>query len=216
MPRANKLTERTIPIDGGGCLRLGKGGVWQFDRRVNGVRQRWSTGRRDLQEALTYSKSAAGSPTGRLRAHRIGRVKMLQVFEAARIGAGRRGIEWLLGPEDVARIIERACGRCEVTDVPFDLESKVDDAHKKYPFAPSVDRISSRSPYTPENTRLVCLAANFAMNQWGEFVIHEMVRCLVQSGRVDVKAMQRQKKIGPIKLAPGLFIVSRGRPQDAG
>jgi hypothetical protein len=37
----------------------------------------------------------------------------------------------------------------------------------KRPFSPSIDQIEATNGYTLENARIVCVAANFAMNQWG-------------------------------------------------
>jgi hypothetical protein len=50
------------------------------------------------------------------------------------------------------------------------LEFNVEEiAHAlvKRPFAPSIDQIEATNGYTLENARIVCVAANFAMNQWG-------------------------------------------------
>jgi hypothetical protein len=38
----------------------------------------------------------------------------------------------------------------------------------KRPFAPSLDRRSSHRGYEPDNVRLVCIAVNFGMGQWGQ------------------------------------------------
>jgi hypothetical protein len=55
---------------------------------------------------------------------------------------------------------------CALTRIPFDL-----CLHRRYranPFRPSLDRINSKNGYTPDNTRLVCVAVNFALNEFGE------------------------------------------------
>jgi hypothetical protein len=42
------------------------------------------------------------------------------------------------------------------------------------PFMPSIDRINPARGYTAANCRVVCVAANFAMNDWGEGVLREL------------------------------------------
>lgn len=71
--------------------------------------------------------------------------------------------------EYVIGLLDRQNWRCAVTGTEFDLVQ----IHKNHgrPFAPSVDRIDSSKGYTLDNIRLVCLAANYAMNQWGESVL---------------------------------------------
>ena len=56
----------------------------------------------------------------------------------------------------------------------------------KHPFAPSLDRISSRGGYTADNVRLVCIAVNFGMGQWGEELYLTFARAAVdRNGQVD-------------------------------
>jgi hypothetical protein len=45
-----------------------------------------------------------------------------------------------------------------------------------HPFAPSVDRRLSSGGYTEDNVRLVCVAVNFAMGQWGEDVFLHLAK----------------------------------------
>jgi hypothetical protein len=59
-----------------------------------------------------------------------------------------------------------AAGFCELTKLPFVLESKRNG--KLNPFSPSLDRVdSSNRDYSPENTRVVLTCVNFALNQFG-------------------------------------------------
>jgi hypothetical protein len=74
---------------------------------------------------------------------------------------------------------DRQDGRCDVTGIGFHLQS-FPDALVKHPFAPSIDRKLSSRGYTPDNVRLVCVAANFGMGQWGEEVFLSLARAAVE------------------------------------
>jgi len=64
-------------------------------------------------------------------------------------------------------MLNEAGWRCAVSGQPFTLEP----LNGKRPYAPSIDRINSAIGYVPGNTRIVCVAVNYAMNVWGESVI---------------------------------------------
>lgn len=52
-------------------------------------------------------------------------------------------------------------GKCEVTDIPFDLTSHVNNTvHAKNPWVPSIDRIDSSKPYLKNNVQIVVFMYN--------------------------------------------------------
>ena len=65
-------------------------------------------------------------------------------------------------------------GCCPVTGVEFDLSSDGWSA-----FAPSVDRIDSKKPYTQENCRVVAVIFNLAKNQFSDEDVMKMARAMV-------------------------------------
>lgn len=67
---------------------------------------------------------------------------------------------------ELAQLIERAAGRCEVSGIRF-RASRINGCLKR-PWAPSLDRIERSLGYVQSNCRIVCTAANLAMNEWGE------------------------------------------------
>lgn len=79
----------------------------------------------------------------------------------------------ILSRSDLEKLFDRADGRCEVTGIPFTSDPEYGGSRK--PFIPSIDRIDSTKPYELYNCRLVCLAANLAMNEWGERVFDMLV-----------------------------------------
>ena len=64
---------------------------------------------------------------------------------------------------------------CKLTNLPFDLNPpKYKAGHN--PFSPSIDRIDSTKGYTKDNVRLVCIAINIALNQFGEDFFFNLVK----------------------------------------
>jgi hypothetical protein len=82
---------------------------------------------------------------------------------------GRRGLEHTLIAADIDRMLEACDFRCSVTGVPYSLEAVGPRAQR--PYAPSIDRKDNAVGYLADNCRLVCAAANIAMNTWGEEVL---------------------------------------------
>lgn len=70
-------------------------------------------------------------------------------------------------------------GQCAVTGLSFNLH-RFPEALVKHPFAPSIDRRLSSGGYTRDNVRLVCVAVNFGMGQWGEEVYLKLARAAVE------------------------------------
>ena len=54
------------------------------------------------------------------------------------------------------------------------------DALVKHPYAPSIDRVLCRGGYTQDNVRLVCVAVNFGMGEWGQGVYLTLARAAVK------------------------------------
>ena len=97
-----------------------------------------------------------------------------RVLARARQNAkGRRGILFDLTKEDVLALLHEANWRCAVTRTPFILDAVGTRGDR--PLAPSIDRKDSTKGYTRENCRIVCVAANFAMNRWGDWVLRTML-----------------------------------------
>jgi hypothetical protein len=122
----------------------------------------------------------------------------------ASVRADRAGIKFdLKNPEHAAELYNRQDGCCAVSGVKFNLE-RFDDALVKHPFAPSIDRILASGGYTEDNVRLVCVAVNFGMGQWGQEVYMTLARAAVAreakeqsdpdpSGDSDWHVRQREK-----------------------
>jgi len=128
-------------------------------------------------------------------------LRRLQV--AAENRARRAGMDFTLPEGHAAQLYDDQEGRCKVSGVEFSLET-YPDALVKHPFAPSIDRILSSGHYTPDNVRLVCVAVNFGMGQWGQELYMKLARAAVAregkeqsdpdpSGDANWHARQREK-----------------------
>jgi hypothetical protein len=76
-------------------------------------------------------------------------------------------------------LFQQQRGLCAISGLPFSL-AEFAGVLVKHPFAPSLDRISSQGGYTADNVRLVCIAVNFGMGQWGEELYLTFARAAVE------------------------------------
>lgn len=88
-----------------------------------------------------------------------------RIASQSRKRAKRSGIEFALTTDDVILLLQRSEGRCELTGIYFDL---TEAGGNRRPWHPSLDRIDSKGGYSLDNCRIISVAANLAMNEWGE------------------------------------------------
>jgi len=101
------------------------------------------------------------------------------MFRNAKGRATLRGIPFTITKEWLERRMEICAARCEVSGIPFDLSS----ARKGYrrPWAPSIDRINPKGPYSPGNARLVCSVVNYARSDWPDEVFWQMIHACYEA-----------------------------------
>jgi len=102
-----------------------------------------------------------------------------RLLETSRWNAKRRSMSFNLTVDDIHRMLEQNGYRCAVTWIPFDV-TPAPAKNARRPWVPSIDRIDRTAGYTPDNVRLVCAAANFAMNMWGEDVLARLARAYAE------------------------------------
>lgn len=96
----------------------------------------------------------------------------LAIYRTTKKRAEKKCVDFEVSTQDLADAILRANGSCEVTGIQFTKD--IPPRGVRRPWFPSVDRIDSSKGYTKDNIRIVCVAANLAMNTWGEDVLFEM------------------------------------------
>ena len=87
---------------------------------------------------------------------------------------GRRKKEFTLTRDYVLQLMSDQNYKCAVTGTPF--TTRRCEKTNRCPLAPSIDRIDNDIDYHEGNVRLVCVSANYAMNQWGEEYLYEMFK----------------------------------------
>jgi len=100
-----------------------------------------------------------------------------KLLVSAKRRARKAGMAFDLTPEFADTLWKD--GRCAVTGLSFNLQA-YRDALVRHPFAPSIDRKLSSGGYTKGNVRLVCVAVNFGMGQWGDEVYLKLAHAAVE------------------------------------
>jgi hypothetical protein len=90
-----------------------------------------------------------------------------------------RKIAVKISADDVKKMLSRAKGKCELTKVAFNMQ-KI-PGQRIRPWIPSVDRIDSKLDYSFDNCRIICAAANIALNQFGEYIFVKMASSMIRN-----------------------------------
>lgn len=156
-------------------------GYYYFDCPVN---KRWIGLGDDLPAAMDqYAKLATA---GRVRYIPPSMARTL--FLRARRGAKQRGIDFLITQSYIEHLLKVAGKRCSISGMPLTITT--DGAWFRNPWAPSIDRIDSKLPYQEGNCRVVCYAANVALNEWGIEVLASLAQ-----GILDKRRFVRQNSV---------------------
>lgn len=102
-----------------------------------------------------------------------GRIQNL--LKSARKRAKIKSIEYDLDIAWLTELFKQQNNKCLLTNIDFVIPTERNN-NKAHPFAPSLDRIDSDKGYTKENTRLVCVAINYGMNEFGEEIFSQICK----------------------------------------
>lgn len=104
-----------------------------------------------------------------------------QLFNRCKRNSKQRCVDIFLTENDVMDLVLQSNLRCAVSGIRLQLQ--VEGYGIGNPWSISIDRINSSQPYSVENCRIVCLAANIAMGSWGFEVLKTLSTEVVNYGR---------------------------------
>jgi hypothetical protein len=109
---------------------------------------------------------------------RSARGRLYSLFAIARDRARRADLPFSIDLAWVLDTWERQEGLCALSALPLTLDRNPPGERFFNPFNPSLDRRIPALGYTPENTRLVCVIVNLALNGFGDEAFLRMCRAV--------------------------------------
>lgn len=131
----------------------------------------------DASKKLEHiGRPKAQSPLLARRAAEISRIEK-HLYYSMNKRAADAGLS-CMSSDELCGLLARAAGHCELTGIKF--SSKRIAGALKRPWAPSLDRMDRAKGYEAANCRIVCVAVNLALNEFGEGVLRRIARHLVK------------------------------------
>lgn len=127
-----------------------------------------------LDSLREYVAQKPARVRGRLTGKALGWDMSRMVMDAQK-RAKKKKIPFDLSDHDVRELFIMSMGKCTLTGIPFRRLEGEKIRYRKNPYAPSIDRIDNALGYTRANVRLVCVAMNLAMHQWGLEFFDELI-----------------------------------------
>lgn len=118
-----------------------------------------------------------------------------KVYDSAR-RAKQYGLACDITTEYVLDLYNKQQGHCALTDIVFqyDKDALVIGAFK--PYSISIDRIDNNGGYTQGNSRLLCLAVNYALNEFGDSVFNDLMLSLLDNAHIPAPLHQTGYSVG--------------------
>lgn len=88
--------------------------------------------------------------------------------------ARNKGLKYGLSAGWILKRLERIGYCCELSGIAFSAR-RPRESHKR-PWMPSLDRIDCTKGYTQDNVRIVCVAVNTLLQDWGDSVFHDLMK----------------------------------------
>lgn len=120
---------------------------------------------------------ASPKQKAQVRAHRqTSKGKARHLFGLAKSRAKKKGLLFTITFDWVLEQIQN--GTCQLSGENFDLAAY--GRNRKNPYNPSIDQIIPGFGYTPENSRVILLGLNLALNDWGYDVYIDMATACLE------------------------------------
>lgn len=120
--------------------------------------------------------------------------RVVELYRAAKRRAKEKKIPFSLTTDLINELWNKQNNRCALTNIEFQI-SQERTGGKARPFAPSIDRIYCSKGYTPDNVRLVCVAVNYALNEFGEKVFEQICQAyLLQLSKYNTFNMEIDRR----------------------
>lgn len=171
-----------------GGLYLERGGIWYIDKIIDGMRIRGSTFTTDRAVAeLKLEEICQRHIQAKASAEWAATCEAMLAEKNSWLNKTHRSILYrtrkrkraaCLTLQELKWLLERTDGKCRLTGIPFSWE-RPPGSNKAPPFIMSVDRIDSTKDYQVWNCRIVCLAVNLAMRDWGEAVLARIGKAML-------------------------------------
>lgn len=129
-------------------------------KKLKRLNKKWRENNAEHYKKIKYSYYA--SKRGRI----------VELCKSAAKRAKEKGLDYTLSFEIVEAIWEKQNGCCALTKIEFQIPQE--RIGKASPFSPSIDRIDCSKGYTLNNVRLVCVAVNYALNEFGEAIFKQI------------------------------------------
>jgi hypothetical protein len=149
-----------------------KGDRWYARKQHEGKRleKRMTSPQEDqaTEEAVQWLAGVMRGMVGVENEGEPAKTYIARMFRAARRRAEANGTNYDLTREQEHSLYLESNGCCAVTGLRFRMGKS--EGGYRAPFAPSIDRIDCRQGYVAGNVRVVCVAVNWALSDWGEGV----------------------------------------------
>lgn len=106
----------------------------------------------------------------------------------AKSRAKAKSIPFDLRDEDLLRQLKQQDFKCAITGTRFEPRQTGGHPNNRNPWSVSIDRIDPAAGYVPENVRLITLALNTALSNWGEAVFAKLAASYLTTPTTQEKA----------------------------
>ena len=110
--------------------------------------------------------------------------RLVALIQAAKQRARKHNLEYSLDREWILNLYEKQNGKCLLTGINFSMENPVET--NLNPLSPSLDKIIPKLGYTKDNTRLVCVAINIALNEFGENIFKKVCTAYLKNNKIYI------------------------------